>query len=541
MSSLLRARKLTRVGLACLAAVAASSVGQPAAGRDAADRAPRTPAPSAGTGGSSVQELGLRLLPGDTLALPGSSGTPASHPVRALLETTLFFGLNTAYYWWDADFNSQDWDLRWDWPSWKRKVITFDAVRLDVNEFSTNSTHTVAGTLVYLIARGNHLGVTSSVLLTAGESVLWEYLAEFKEQVSINDMFNNTLGGLAIGEPFFAMSEFFAEGSDNAFNQTLSALFSPMSHLDGWADRDHRRRPRAPDRHGFPTDRWHRFHLYVGMSSTRWADGSDRSETLLGTRLSLNRLTGYGRALTRSGFFGPGRITGIEAAAHLSGQGLGSALFGTRVAIGGYQRQRLRQEDGERLRGSSLVVSLTNTFEYTNRRRPGVPFDQVASFGVAGPSAALSLHRDRLVGELNLEALPTLGMVTSLADERYRLLFGSEGVKTVLANNGYYFAYGLTLRSSASVGYQPFQVGLGWRWDRYGSIEGRDRFQERVTRDFHLVDSSLQWRLWVSLEPRPGSAQLVLAVDRAERSGKVPDVDVSTSEQRATLTLGIAF
>src|SRR5688572_27583292 len=134
---------------------------------------------------------------------PAEESVRRSHPVRAVLETTLALGLNVAWYWWDADFNSPDWDLRWDWESWKKKAITFEAVRLDANRFSTNAgSHTEGGTLIYLIGRGSGLGVTNSTLLALGEIVVWEYVGEFYEKPSINDMLNNPLGGLAVGEPF---------------------------------------------------------------------------------------------------------------------------------------------------------------------------------------------------------------------------------------------------------------------------------------------------------------------------------------------------
>src|SRR5207302_1985459 len=63
---------------------------------------------------------------------------PGHHPVRAVLEAAAAFGINVAWYWWDVDFNTPDWDLHWDWASWKKKAVTFDAVRFDANHFSTN-------------------------------------------------------------------------------------------------------------------------------------------------------------------------------------------------------------------------------------------------------------------------------------------------------------------------------------------------------------------------------------------------------------------
>src|SRR5204862_4451748 len=130
------------------------------------------------------------------------------------------------------------------------------------------------GVLIYMIGRGNGRTLPSSMLLTAGESVAWEYLAEYREKPSINDMVNNPFGGMAVGEPFFQLSEFFSRGRDNFINPTLAALFSPISAVNGWAD--HRRLRPAPDTDplGLPRDVWHRFVLYGGFSNPRWRDSS---------------------------------------------------------------------------------------------------------------------------------------------------------------------------------------------------------------------------------------------------------------------------
>src|SRR4051812_22395041 len=89
---------------------------------------------------------------------------PRRHPVRAVLEAALFLVGNTAYYWWDKNLNAPDWELGWDRPSWRKKLVTFEAVRFDANQFSTNAgTHTEAGGLIYLIGRGNGLGPGESL------------------------------------------------------------------------------------------------------------------------------------------------------------------------------------------------------------------------------------------------------------------------------------------------------------------------------------------------------------------------------------------
>jgi hypothetical protein len=503
-----------------------------------------------------VVALGLAALPRAAAAEDGealvSAALPAEappdrpalarHPSLALLETGLAIGLNTAWYWWDSTSNARDWDLHWDWPSWRRK-LNLELVRFDNNSYLTNTgSHTAAGTIVYLIGRGNGLGAPASVLLVVGQSVIWEFVVEFKEKPSLNDLFNNPLGGLAIGEPMFQLSEFFARGASNGVNETLAMLFSPVSSLNAWAGNQRRRPAAEVDGLGLPADVWHRFALYAGATSTRWTGNEDaRTETQIGLQTELNTLPGYGRPGRRSRFFGPGRLTSIDAALQLTNERTTGGLLATRVALAGYHGQTLRGAGPEAVRGSSLVLTLANSFEYANQSRPGLPVDQVASFGVLGGTAEYVRRHDRFAAELRLAAFPDVAMVTSMAGERYQQAFGGGGMKTVLAERGYYFAYGLSLLSRIALHYYGFALGLDSRWDRHESFEGLDRMQEQVTSDFHLADSLRRQTMWITLRPPHGHGQLALAFDHTTREGDIGALAAWTVERRAALTLGIVF
>jgi hypothetical protein len=460
------------------------------------------------------------------------------YPLRALLETALFMGGNTAYYWWNKDFNAPDWEMGWDRESWRKKLITFEGVRFDANYFSTNAgSHTEAGTIVYLIGRGNGLDPGWSFLLSTGEVFAWEYLSEFREKVSINDLYTNALGGLAVGEPFFQLSEVFAQGADNGVNRAVALLFSPLSNLNGWGDR---RRAGNVDALGLPRDIWHRFDLRVGLGNTHWANELTWTETLLGATSEINTVHGYGRAGVRSGFFGPGRITEIDLDFAISDPGLSAASFATRVALGGYHRQAVSGE-GTLLRGHSLVLSLVNTFEYTRRSRPSASLDQIATFGVFGPTAELLHRRGELEARLRVEAIPNLAMVSSLASERYQQLFGTEGIKSVLAQRGYYFGYGVGVGAELAARYRVWEAGIASRWERFGSIEGLDRYQERVTNDFHLVDGRLASAIWLSVRPLQGYGQIGVCVEGGRRFGTIEDLTTTVEERRAALTFALEF
>lgn len=465
------------------------------------------------------------------------------HPVRALVETTLALAFNVAWYRWDADFNAPDWELRWDRDSWHKKAVTFEAVRLDSNRFSTNAgSHTEGGTLIYLIGRGNGLGPAASTLLSLSEVVVWEYVAEYSEKPSLNDMLNNPLGGFAVGEPFFQLSEFFAHSANNGVNRTLATIFSPLTAAHDWVDDQRRWSTRNTDRLGLTRDVLHRFDLYGGMSSARWEeDPSQRTETMLGVRTEINSVPGFGAVHRRAGLFGTGRITRLDAGLVLGQNGMTGALFATRVALGGYHWQHLWRDGADQVRGNTFLTGLFNSFEYTARDRPGLPFDQIAAFGLLGPMVELGHRRGVFQTQVRLEALPELAMVTSLAGDRYKERSGTDGIKTPLAQRGYYYAYGLTLGSQLALRYRTLAGGLDVHWDRFESIDARDRYQERLTRDFHLVDGRLRSLAWIGLRPLGSYADIGVALERTRRFGTIEDITASSVEHRATLSLSLVF
>jgi hypothetical protein len=414
-------------------------------------------------------------------------------------------------------------------------------VRFDDNRFAVNAgSHTAGGTVIYLIGRGNGLGIAASTLLSLGEVLLWEFVAEFHEKPSINDMVTNPLSALAVGEPFFALSEYFARGGTNGANQILSTVFSPFSTLSRGIDYQGWPHSGNLDRFGFARDVWHRFDLYTGLASVHWTGAADRSEVVFGGSAAIDTLPSLGATTASAGFFGPARITQLSGGLALGGVGMTGALFATRVSIIGYHAQALHLDDLEQLTGQRLLVTLTNSFEFSARHRPELPFDQIGSFGILGPTLEVAQRRGDLGAVLHLEALPDLAMVTSLAGDLYRQRFGIEGTKSVFARRNYYYAYGVTVGGQLTARYRSLAAGLQGSWERFASIEGVDRFQEQVTRDFHLVDG--RRRAGGSLSWRPFSpAEVGVALEWTRRFGTIGALTASTLERRALVTLGLTL
>jgi hypothetical protein len=97
------------------------------------------------------------------LTEPGVSSVRPRNLRWAALETAGIIVGGAIWYWSDLDFNSRDWDLQWDWPSWKSK-LTFESLRFDQNLFETNTnSHIRAGFYHYQVARGNGMSAGASL------------------------------------------------------------------------------------------------------------------------------------------------------------------------------------------------------------------------------------------------------------------------------------------------------------------------------------------------------------------------------------------
>jgi hypothetical protein len=316
----------------------------------------------------------------------------------------------------------------------------------------------------------------------------------------------------------------------------VAAVFSPLSALNG----NRGARAGRLDDLGFPADTWHRFDLQTGLSTSRFDEGSQpdgtQTETTLRVGGAVNTVRGYGRGGARPGFFGVGRMVSLDLGLGLGAPGMTAALFATHVALAGYYRGP-QSPSGD---GASLLLALMNSFEYTNRSRPGMALDQIASFGVAGPAGELAYRQGDFQARFHLAGTPSLAMVTALAYDRYRQLYGTEGIKSVLAQRGYYFGYGFTFKSGFSLRYGAWAAGVDSRWERFGSVEGVDRYQERITNDFHVVDRRLATQGWLSLRPTRYGV-VALSLEGGRRSGEMLDLETAVDERRAAVTLGLAF
>jgi hypothetical protein len=452
---------------------------------------------------------------------------------RVLQEYVVFNGLlGIPWYWYTQDFSQRNWDLRWDGESWRRKAITFDAVRFDWDDFRTNAVHHtfVSGMTYYVVARTNHLTIGESFLMSIAASTAWEYLVEFREMPSLNDMVTTPMSGLTLGEVFFQLGEFFRRGGDHPVNWTLAGTFGAMQGLH--ARLDHTKDPRSAevDDLGFALDRWHRFELSAAIAQA-WLPDERETRMELGLDTEIVTIPSWEREGQASRWIGGEGFTRLIARVGFHDDGLRQGLLRARATVGGYYDQDLGVGGAH---GHALFVGFANTFEYANVQLAHI-HDRLAIVGLPGFASDLVLHAGAVRLRASLDVAPDFAMVSALAGPAFLASLGEDGLtKSTLQHHGYYYAIGATVAPSLHLDVEPLSLKLDARLDTFSSIDGFDRRQDLLTSDAHLGDRRLSYRAALGLRPL-SSLQLSVAAEERVREGWVGTFRSSYREHVITL------
>ncbi len=432
------------------------------------------------------------------------------------LETLGVIGVGAVWYWVNVDFQKEDWELRWDWESWKSKLFSIDTWRFDTNEFYTNAVrHPFAGVLNYQIGRTNGLGMLGSTLLNFVAATSWEYLVEFKEYPSINDIIVNTSAGLAIGEPLFQIGRFGRGHGGSYANRTLASSVDPFDWLHSWVVGASQS---SPDR------AWYRLGFSAGVGSMR-IDHESRNEGEVALDLELVTQPYYGRAGTYNGWTEAGAWNRVTADVHLDDPagdaGLAPGIFvRTQTSIFGHYSQDVHQ-DGDGLHGSSRFFGLATAFLYDRRRLNG-EWDRLGVSHLAGPRLELVLYGAGMALTWELAAYADFAMIHAYAfDEPFH---AKELLTSTLIAQGYYYGGGATVTNRLRLDSYHASVELELRGHQYWSIDGFDRHASPD--NIHDVfDQRLYGEL--QLEVRPGASPFAIgaSVEGALRRGTWQSLD----------------
>lgn len=425
-----------------------------------------------------------------------------------------------------------------DGPGWPERL----AARFDNDQFSTNFVlHPVAGAAYHGFARTLGLGVPASFAYGALSSATWEFALEVGRRASLNDLVVTPFAGLAVGEFLFHLMRYLNSAPGGGGRGQKAAAWTlglPFAAHD--AIYDFREPPPVPpDDLGLSSAYWHRFRLGYGLA--RLTNDEDRSDVLHGPALEaeLVAMPGFLRPGRISTTFAHGNFTDGRLRLAFDGKGLAEAEVWTGATLAGYYTQDVRREHGRRW-GHAAMVGLHSGFRFAERNLLDRD-DRYAIVNLPGPAGEVRFAWRDVWLRFGAEAHLDVAGVRPAALTRYVGLRGNAGLKTVLRESGYLYAWGSSGRARVALELYGCELGAELFYGWYGSIEGVDELQERVDREAPSHDQVLEPRGWVGCTPPGGVLDVRLEVSGIRRWGEMGDVEATRANRRFGAAVGAKF
>jgi hypothetical protein len=350
---------------------------------------------------------------------------------------------------------------------WEKLTFRPGTWAFDADDFGTNMVgHPTAGTVYYLIARGNRVSIPEAFAWAFGASLLWEVL-EYKEPVSINDQIMTPVGGLAIGEAMAQLSSWFDRAGDDPVSKAMAWLLNPVKKLHDWID------GAVPDRD--PRTRgWHEFVAAAGVGLLHQSAARATYPVVsLSFGSSLLRAPGYGEPGRGSFGFTDGNASRIGVGVTFTGDAVVDFLFDTETAVAGLL---VRDVDGspEDRHGSELLVAGTVGYEYGLHRwnLAGGEANRIALVRLPG----LNLRGRAFAGPwtfaAGLDLALTFGGVQPFALTEPAGFPAGSAFPPVVTAGGYYYGIGGRLVPSLEVRRGEAALGAALWFDALAGLTG---------------------------------------------------------------------
>jgi hypothetical protein len=491
----------------------------------------------------AVPVVPLSPIPDDPVEVPErAQSRPAQHPyLRTAFEEFLIIGVGSIWYWRHPAKNS--WELHFDWNDWRAKMFSTRMVVFDNDLFATNGlAHPFAGAIYYQVARGNGLSPLASLVASFLTSTAWEYVAEWDEKPSTNDLIFTPAGGAVIGEATYRLGRMFAAGSPSMGNCMGALLFSPIATLnEARVCRTGQRQP--TDEFGLPARTWHHVAFNLGQAYFSFDGGPVGTAVDLGFGVAVVDHQGYRQSGTGLGAVAPGEWTELAWENLISHGGLrGLRLHAGGAWWGRYYRNYAAADETAHgaADGWGLMLGLGSTFDFDSRVLP-LEWDRVVTAGLFGPMLEYSSRHGGLITRATLAAQYGFSMVTSLAFPGAAAAYADSTVKTELRQQGYYYAQSVTSAATLSLNDEPIEVYLRARVGVYWSINSDDRYQGQITDNFSLHDQRIYLRAAGTLRILGGPLRAALAFDQINRDSQLPGSSYRGVERRASLSAETVF
>lgn len=462
---------------------------------------------------------------------------PPVHHLRIVLGQAAAILAGTAWYWIDRERQVAD----WDYPSILDR-ITLEAWRFDHNPFGINWIwHPIDGAGFHVIARANHANLPLAALYGFGTSMAWEYLLEFREKISINDVLVTPAAGVTIGEFFHWLGVYLDGGpSRGAAHDAARWILSPLHALDRELDgRGEPPRPASLDDLGLSDAIWHRFEVGYRLDAGALGGAADRGggdPTIHGVALGgrLAAVRGYLQPVPVRRSFREGNVTRLDVRVATSGEGLGLAVHGDTMLVGRHL-QAPTAAGGVR----AVTYGLSLAYDYKRDRFGGFR-DRLGLMHVPGPAIDGHVGGRRWMLSGSARAYLDFAGLHALAYDDYLEANPDTTEKEILRKQRYYYGWGGSTRVELDLSVPHARLGGALVAGRYRSIEGLDRNQEQIDDDVAARDTVIDAEAWLRLRPY-GTAMIELRAARSRRASTVGAFDAEQSLTTVGVALGAEF
>jgi hypothetical protein len=455
------------------------------------------------------------------------------HYLRALLEQFIIIAGAEVMYWAHPSIDKSDWDF----PSGKQRLDNLKPSFDDNLHVTNDIMHPiVAGNLYYWAARENGLSIPVSLLYSAATGAFYEFIAEWLERASINDLIMTPFGAWAPGEFQTQLSDYLNSAPNPKWGHYVAAWTLGIGHRihrpGGWQPND----PMPPDNLGFSSYFWHRF--FIGGSATLLTNDLDRQNWLYGWRIEAD-------LASIPGFLRPGRFVLPFHEGEFN-------TFRFAGALGSHNDQtwdvdyianlagRYEQNISRGGVGYATMLAVQTAYDFADRYRLG-RHEAWALAHIIGPAARVwGVYHD-LVANLEVAVSPDFTVIQSQVWPDWAAQFGPEGQKTELQAHGYYFAYGVTPRLRGAIEYHGIELAGRYKYGWYESIDCCDRFQENVTRNTHNSDRISEVEAWLQVKIPSTPLAVQARTLHTYHSSRIPPLSVSTWDHQYGAVVGLVF
>ncbi|MCX6557645.1 MAG: DUF3943 domain-containing protein [Candidatus Aminicenantes bacterium] len=497
---------------------------------------------------------GLWASEKQTGAMNLEDAKPAVKTGWAFIEMGINLAVTAVFYWIKYTQFLEDWQFTLTWKDQQRKFFTSEGLRMDSNRLLTNVVHAWAGAFYYSCARTNGLSPFVSLLFSAGGSLIWEYVAEWREISSINDHIFTIAGGPASGEPLFQIASHFRSRPGLA-NRIACLLVNPVLGINDFID-GKSRPARVPSRGASD------FRLSLGGKQGPASPADNASaHAAFDLDLRLVTLPGYGRPGSGSGYSRLPLDNEYRISFSFNDSLVEEISARTSCVLAGWWWRRVSASENGALRGSESWLGwvmawdfflkktvaaydgdeLGMTDPWLEREQPTRYTDKYSTIHLIGPDYNLTMYSGALTARLGLQATLDFSMIHSLAYNTYSADHDVWGVKTTLHNWGYYYSMGYSLEGRFDVRTQGLRLEAGIEYQRCASIQGLDRFQDDIRDDSRLSDTRFAYNAALSVAVPRSPFFFSFNLEGIDRSGRFHEVSVKNHELRFFYRLGVSF